>query len=711
MLEQQFYLRILFIALFGILFVNVMIKLAKRKSIEEVPQKHIWMKIIAGLFLVSGLLSLVIGIIALTQITFPTTMLEQPITKNMIVRSSDTTQHWGYPTLIQNQVLSFITSFFSCLSIAAYFACFKKSGTRWWQKVLKVIYVILLWLFYVSSTDWHYFDIYEFIATILFCGLAVIPFVLNNKNREGINSQSNALFDSKTETIEPLPNNVSFLSVKSEDKLDQNVSPEHQPRKKERHRNTFNFSDILNSFRSALIGTWEWLKNHSKRVGIVAGCVGALLLCLIVFLAISLSHCPSFVSRFGDKLKYVLHCSNDDLARQLIDESYTNRHSGDFFILFNDGTPAIADSAYVYNKLDDEDLENATVQVMDGEYNVTFPANPGMIQSVYFMVDAGSCTVFYKSAKKELYDRFSKQGIHREDFSIRECRQFVESCYTRALEIPTKNIGTTKKIADYFIERENYNKAIRAYQVSLSINKKNPELLGLLAFAHYQNKDTEDAEVYANKALKYNDTETNALTTLSVLSAQHENWNDALKWSKKAIDYGTELPEAFFVYSASLYNHGEKGQAHNYYNKAFNMDAYCPLAKKYSKYGGCPLEINDLLFSFTDSNGDTVTDFGETLYSSKSQYVTTKMEATSFRRGVYTFDIKFYENGILSTGDTNAKDGYTYNHTVRIREVGDTSLLLGGWGSNVRGCWDRGRYRIEVWYEGELIGSKRFEIK
>ena len=98
MLESQFYSRIVMIALFGILFILSMLKKGKKNSIENPPEKHIGLKILSEVFLVLSLFSLAAGILTITNIQFPDQMLEQPITANMIVRSTSAIQYWGYPT-------------------------------------------------------------------------------------------------------------------------------------------------------------------------------------------------------------------------------------------------------------------------------------------------------------------------------------------------------------------------------------------------------------------------------------------------------------------------------------------------------------------------------------------------------------------------------------------------------------------------------------
>lgn len=179
MLESQFYNRIILIVVFGVLFILSMLKKGKKNSIENPSEKHIWLKVLAGLFVALALFSLVTGIQALKVVEFPTEMMKQPLTAHTIFRSSSPI--WGYPTPAQKMALTNITNVFIYLAFAAYFLVFRKSGTKWWQKLLKVIGIIAMWMFFASATELQYFDIYELFAPIGFLILAILGLIERRK--------------------------------------------------------------------------------------------------------------------------------------------------------------------------------------------------------------------------------------------------------------------------------------------------------------------------------------------------------------------------------------------------------------------------------------------------------------------------------------------------------------------------------------------------
>lgn len=173
MLEHQFYYRLILIVILGTCLVSTMISFAKHNSVEEMPKKRIGLKFLGALFLALAVLIGTLSIIVLVNLTYPTEMIGPYIHRNMIVRHTSVPLIWGYTTTEQESVISAINCFFMFLSLAAYLFCFRKSPSACWKKLLKVFYVILLFTFFCSSTNFHFFDIYEWSAGVAFVVMLV----------------------------------------------------------------------------------------------------------------------------------------------------------------------------------------------------------------------------------------------------------------------------------------------------------------------------------------------------------------------------------------------------------------------------------------------------------------------------------------------------------------------------------------------------------
>ena len=183
MLQDQFISRLLLIVVFGIAYIYTMMKMASCNSMETTPQKHIILKIIGGINILLAISCLATGIFWLTQVQYPEQTIDLSYSANQIVRTSDKYVVWGYPTSEQNSAIMGITNIFSSLALAAYCFYYKKSDRKWWQIILRFFYGLLMYAFYCSATNFHYFDAMEMVAPGLFCFMSGYT-LINSKKRK-----------------------------------------------------------------------------------------------------------------------------------------------------------------------------------------------------------------------------------------------------------------------------------------------------------------------------------------------------------------------------------------------------------------------------------------------------------------------------------------------------------------------------------------------
>lgn len=169
MLQDQFISRLLLIVVFGAIYIYTMMKMASCNSVETTPQKHIVLKIIGFINALLGVICLIVGMFWLMQVEYPEQTIDISYSVNQIVRTSDKYVVWGYPTSEQNHAIMGITNIFSSLALAAYCFFYKKSDRKWYKKVGRFFYCLLMYAFYCSATNFHYFDAAELVAPGLFC--------------------------------------------------------------------------------------------------------------------------------------------------------------------------------------------------------------------------------------------------------------------------------------------------------------------------------------------------------------------------------------------------------------------------------------------------------------------------------------------------------------------------------------------------------------
>lgn len=121
-----------------------------------------------------------------------------------------------------------------------------------------------------------------------------------------------------------------------------------------------------------------------------------------------------------------------------------------------------------------------------------------------------------------------------------------------------------------------------------------------------------------------------------------------------------------------------------------------------------PLIISDIEIANKYKGGTIETDFGRTIYSSRSMYLTPKIKYYGLSSGVKRLKVKLYRpDGSLSTGSYSTT--YSYSDDIYLYD-GENSSTLSGWGNENTGHWRSGTYRIEIWYENSCLKSKTFTI-
>lgn len=193
MLQDQFVNRLLLIVVFGVAYIYTMMKMASCNSVETEPQKHIVLKIIGVINILLAVSCLATGIFWLMQVQYPEQTIDFSYSANQIVRTSNQYVIWGYPTSEQSRTIMGITNVFSSLALAAYCFFYKKSDRKWWKKILRFFYGLLMYAFYCSATNFHYFDATELVAPGLFCLMSGYVLIKAKK----LNKQKTQLADRK----------------------------------------------------------------------------------------------------------------------------------------------------------------------------------------------------------------------------------------------------------------------------------------------------------------------------------------------------------------------------------------------------------------------------------------------------------------------------------------------------------------------------------
>ena len=119
----------------------------------------------------------------------------------------------------------------------------------------------------------------------------------------------------------------------------------------------------------------------------------------------------------------------------------------------------------------------------------------------------------------------------------------------------------------------------------------------------------------------------------------------------------------------------------------------------------CPISISDIEVK---NEGQ---EYGETIYSSNTTFIYSRMTAYSLIEGEYDIYIKFFTPSGLSTGrNMGVPSDFSYKSTVSLKQNSSTTIYIEGWGNQNKGNWKSGFYRIEYWFNDIKLGTKYFYI-
>lgn len=122
-----------------------------------------------------------------------------------------------------------------------------------------------------------------------------------------------------------------------------------------------------------------------------------------------------------------------------------------------------------------------------------------------------------------------------------------------------------------------------------------------------------------------------------------------------------------------------------------------------------PIIITDIEIANTNSSGSIETDYGSTIYSSRTMYLKPRITYTGIKTSEnINLNVKFYTPSGLSTG-ASSPYGCSYSCSIYVYS-GENTESLSGWGSESPGHWGSGTYRFEIWYGSICLKSKSFTI-
>ncbi len=122
-----------------------------------------------------------------------------------------------------------------------------------------------------------------------------------------------------------------------------------------------------------------------------------------------------------------------------------------------------------------------------------------------------------------------------------------------------------------------------------------------------------------------------------------------------------------------------------------------------------PLIIDSIEIGNVNRIQQAITPFGSTIHSSETLFLQPRLHYRGILHGPVVLYVKWYgPDGKLRVGETSPA-GYSQRVECYVYEESKV-VNLKGWGSETPGNWRSGAYRLEVWCNGMLLGTKHFSI-
>lgn len=131
-----------------------------------------------------------------------------------------------------------------------------------------------------------------------------------------------------------------------------------------------------------------------------------------------------------------------------------------------------------------------------------------------------------------------------------------------------------------------------------------------------------------------------------------------------------------------------------------------------------PITITDIQFGNGTYNGTIITDYGQSLVSSRMRYLMPKLyfKNNSGSTVHMMLMLKFYsEKGALVNNVGFEKVSELYNNYSMLQDVtiypSDNYIALRGFGNDSKSMYNSGSHRLEVWQGGVMLFSKTFYVQ
>ena len=580
------------------------------------------------------------------------------------------TINWASNLTIPYQLGGKVVFFVRDFGLFAIAMCFRKNGISGWKSML-----------FSDNSEVKPKNMNEKVIEIV-----------DEKEQDVSTTSSNGIDNNMHEIVESGPNvtHKKYNYNENLSKTDGIIDEEPM----EKRRKTFSFPPF---------------KSLSKSIKIsLLFCLGVIVLFLITAAVVNLKSYPKYICSFVDRWKYTFNLPNNQLGKSLFERVFSLRNNSLFLIV----TPGYENQVYDSNKFYKIRVDQFREYPSSSFYFATTPVNSNIdiVSNQYYIIKSKTGEPYACKGSELIFDGDKSRIIYQtEEYNYKNSLDEELSLVDEAAQVPVSDIGIIREIGGYYEHEGVYSKAADYYRFVLEHNENNSEIRGMLAYVLALNGESETAREEAEKTIEIAPKEKRALSALAIIEADEFNWKEAKIYSKKAIDYGADDSNVFYVFCEALYKQGEIKAAQYYYNRAYELYRGNPRRERYREYAGCPFEVLGFHYCSETYDGKKIIPYDEKLFRSKCFFINFKVDVNILRVENVRIGVKLFTNGRLETGQ-GSKDGYTFYEDINAKDLGKNFYYFSGWGSDTGNSWSVGNHDIELWYKGNKIAEDSFYV-
>lgn len=124
-----------------------------------------------------------------------------------------------------------------------------------------------------------------------------------------------------------------------------------------------------------------------------------------------------------------------------------------------------------------------------------------------------------------------------------------------------------------------------------------------------------------------------------------------------------------------------------------------------------PIQISKIEIGNVYYKGELETNYGNAIYSSRTMYLQPRITYRGINISEYVkLKIRWYDSDGDMRRGKNSPKGFTLEETLFVHD-GYNTVTLTGWGNKNKGVyWEKGNYRLEIWYEDICLKAKSITI-